>query len=228
MCASNCSDKLKLSFHTELCGVTKPECAQSCEDDVTASCSQFKFYTEEGGCAAGCSDAQKKHYAQYVCGRVPLCAAKCTNQSLPSCDAVKDMLAVGGCAEECDEHTAAKLENEICHIHSHGHTYDQVSETAKHRWGDFNPNEATNVEEAEDELNKLDKMIEGAEAQAGEADTTHTQPPPEAENDEEGGVPRAVMATGLLCVCCFWCGCCFAFHKWAFAKKGKSIDGEEA
>lgn len=72
-----------------------------------------------------------------------------------------------------------------------------------------------NLAMAEAEAEKLDKLVAGAEGEAGMPDTAHTTAPPQVEDDSSSNEEQALMciAIALVVICCAWSVGWVVFYK---------------
>lgn len=221
-CGENCTEAVKEHYAPYVCGRV-PLCAATCSDKTNWTCDNFDELVGEHGCAHGCSAKLKGKFKYEVCnplhsehiGRTylearPECAKECHDDGPLNCAHYHVWTAEGGCASSCSSQEKAEFQAYVCGGSDH--------------WGGQHTD---SVEEEEKKLEKLDKVIVGAEAMAGYPDSIHTKPPHE-EEDPDLNQKRAMVAFCLCCLCCGWCCACFWFHKWALTKKKQKLMDHDA
>jgi len=234
-CGETCSKETRDVFEPFFCGpvgvVEKPPCASTCPLDEVPSCDSFKKYTSAGGCAASCTMAVKDQFETYFCPTkwpdVPPCATTCPQDVGPSCEVYKKYAKDGGCAAGCSEKVKGQFDKYFC----------PAPGGDSNGW---NPAIAANaprtmphtLQQAEAEVKKLDKVVEGAEGEAGLPDTTHTTPTPdkelEDEDDEENEKQLMWVALGMIALCCAWSVAWGVFYKrFTTPTKEKLLDETE-
>jgi hypothetical protein len=175
-----------------------------------------------------------------VC-RVDVEAMACAyHEETSTCTKYHSPKAAGGNGREGYE-CQIKESSPLAHKKSAVTTY-KGKPSASYDWGEgveqVNPVSPKNLEEAEAEVEKFDKVVVGAAAEAGIPDPIHTPPPSTAKQDAEDVAENEEealfmwVALGLVVVCCLWTAAWGVFF--ARFKSGKApeeaavVEGETA